>query len=65
MKKKLVPLQDKNILTNSDNSAICSYKGWLKYCDSYRLWEKYFTPLKDKYYICEKGYKRRVNICLK
>lgn len=65
MKKKLVPLQDKNILTNSDNSAICSYKGWLKYCDSYRLWEKYFIPLKDKYYICEKGYKRRVNICLK
>lgn len=30
-----------------------SYKGWLKYCDSYRLYQKYMTPLEEpmqKYY---------------
>lgn len=62
MKRKLVPLRDKEILTNSENSAINSYKGWLKFCDSYRLREKYLVPLKDKYYIDNKGNKRRVDI---
>lgn len=62
MKRKLVPLRDKEILTNSENSAINSYKGWLKFCNSYRLREKYLVPLKDKYYIDDKGNKRRVDI---
>ena len=62
MKRKLIPLKDKEILTNSENSAINSYKGWLKFCDSYRLREKYLVPLKDKYYIDNKGNKRRVGI---
>ena len=34
MKRKLVPLRDKELLTNSENSAINSYKGWLKFCNS-------------------------------
>lgn len=62
MKRKLIPLRDKTILTNSENSAINSYKGWLKFCDSYRLREKYLVPLKDKFYIDIKGNKRRVDI---
>lgn len=62
MKKKLVPLQKKKILTNSENSQINSYKGWLKYCDSYRLRQKYFVPLKNKWYINQNGDKRRVDI---
>lgn len=62
MKKKLVPLQKKEILTNSENSQINSYKGWLKYCDSYRLRQKYFVPLKNKWYINQNGDKRRVDI---
>lgn len=31
-----------------------SYKGWLKYCDSYRLYQKYMAPLEEpmhEYYI--------------
>lgn len=62
MKKKLTALKDKEILTNSENSTINSYKGWLNFCDSYRLREKYFVPLKDKYYIDKQGKKRRVDI---
>ena len=46
MKRKLVPLRDKEILTNSENSAINSYKGWLKFCNSYRLREEYLYLLK-------------------
>ena len=38
-----------------------SYKGWLKHCDSYRLYQKYMTPLEEpmqKYY--EDHVKRKV-----
>lgn len=62
MKRKLIPLQKKDVLTYSENGSINSYKGWLKYCDSYRLRQKYLVPLKDKYYIDLEGNKRRVNI---
>lgn len=62
MKKKLIPLQEKDILTHRENSCINSYKGWLKFCDSYRLRQKYLVPLKNKWYITQNGKKRRVNI---
>ena len=62
MKRKLVKLREKDILSNSDNSTINSYKGWLKFCNSYRLMEKYLKPLHGKKYIDIDGNKRRVDI---
>ena len=62
MKRKLVKLREKDILSNSDNSTINSYKGWLKFCNSYRLMEKYLKPLHGKKYIDINGNKRRVDI---
>ena len=35
-------------LTYSEWCSINSYKGWLKWCDSYRLQQKYLKPL-EKY----------------
>lgn len=35
-------------LTQSDYCAINSYAGWLKWCDSYRLREKYIGPVQNK-----------------
>ena len=40
-------------LNYSEWCSINSYKGWLKWCDSYRLSEKYITPIQpyaDDYY---------------
>ena len=62
MKRKLVKLREKDILSNSDNSTINSYKGWLKFCNSYRLMEKYLKPLHGKKYIDIDGNKRRVDV---
>ena len=62
MKKALIKLRDKEVLNYNDNCTINSYKGWLNFCNSYRLKEKYFIPLKDKKYINKDGKLRRVNI---
>lgn len=48
MKKKMRYLQIKDELSYSEWCTINSYNGWLKYCDSYRLKDKYIVPLKDK-----------------
>lgn len=43
-------------LTYSEWCSANSYKGWLIWCDSYRLSEKYITPIQkylDDYYITE------------
>ncbi len=43
-------------LTYSEWCSGNSYKGWLMWCDSYRLTEKYITPIQkylDDYYITE------------
>lgn len=57
MKKRLarisVKTQRGQLMNYSDWCAINSYKGWLKHCDSYRLYQKYITPLEadaDRYY---------------
>lgn len=57
-KAKMVSINKKRLngesLTYSEWCSINSYFGWLKYCDSYRLKEKYLTPLKqyaENYYI--------------
>lgn len=61
MKRKLLSLQEKEILTNKELSQINSYKGWLKFCDSFNLYKKYIAPFNDKFYINQNGDKRRVN----
>jgi len=48
-------------MTFSEWCSINSYKGWLMWCDSYRLSEKYITPIQsfaDDYY--ENKVKRKV-----
>jgi RNA-directed DNA polymerase len=35
-------------ITRHDMNVISSYHGWLSWCDSYRLGEKYITPLLNK-----------------
>lgn len=57
-KAKMVSINKKRLngesLTYSEWCSINSYNGWLKHCDSYRLTEKYLTPLKqyaENYYI--------------
>lgn len=51
-KRKMLNLNKKRLkgqeLTYSEWCSINSYKGWLKWCDSYRLQQKYLKPL-EKY----------------
>ena len=50
IRKKIESGQEMNY---SEWCAINSYKGWLKYCDSSRLSEKYIEPIQpyaDRYY---------------
>lgn len=44
-KRKMLKLKKKEYLTESDVCSIRSYEGWLKWCDSYRLKEKYMKGL--------------------
>lgn len=51
-------------ITYSEWCSFNSYKGWLKYCDSYRLYQKYMTPLEKpmrEYYLenVKKGGQRK------
>ena len=46
MERKMRELAKKEVLTESDSCSIASYLGWMKYCNSYRLQEKYIKPLK-------------------
>jgi hypothetical protein len=57
-KKKMLAIKQKcdngGEMTYSEWCSINSYKGWLKHCDSYRLYEKYIVPIQqyaDSYYI--------------
>ncbi|QNM12395.1 reverse transcriptase [Absiella sp. AM27-20] len=34
-------------ISYTDYCSFNSYKGWLKYCDSFRLYEKYMAPLEE------------------
>ena len=38
-------IQGGQLMNYSDYCSIQSYKGWLKYCDSYRLYNKYIRKL--------------------
>jgi hypothetical protein len=64
LKKKMLKVKNKvmkgKLMNYSEWCSINSYKGWLQHCDSYRLTQKYITPLKadaEKYYttIIKKG----------
>ena len=48
MKKKLSPLKNMAELTPHDQNVIGSYHGWLMWGDTYRLSNKYITPLMGK-----------------
>ena len=47
-KSKMRCLNKKERLSHSDYCSINSYLGWLKWCDSYNLKQKYISPLKQK-----------------
>lgn len=58
MKKKMTAIRNKveagNMMNYSEWCSINSYKGWLKYADTFRLYQKYVVPLlpyADDYYI--------------
>lgn len=57
MKKKLIRMRRKQeegkLFSYSEWCAVNSYHGWLKWCDSYRLRQKYIVPIQaslDRYY---------------
>jgi hypothetical protein len=53
MSALLVKVESGQEMNYSEWCSINSYKGWLKYCDSHRLEEKYIVPLQpyaDSYY---------------
>jgi hypothetical protein len=56
-KRKMISIREKTkngqLMNYSEWCSINSYKGWLKHCDSYRLQQKYYAPIKadaDRYY---------------
>lgn len=58
MKKKMTAIRNKveagNMMNYSEWCSINSYEGWLKYADTFRLYQKYVVPLlpyADDYYI--------------
>lgn len=48
MKRKLIPMQRFSQLTPHDPNIIASYKGWIQWCNGYRLMNKYISPLMGK-----------------
>lgn len=60
LKKELSGTQ----MNQSEWSAVNSYKGWLKYCDSYHLTQKYTTPLHryERRYYYENIKNRKVDV---
>lgn len=45
LKRKMKKLRNKEVVTKRDVCSIRSYEGWLKWCNSYRLEEKYMKGL--------------------
>lgn len=62
IKSSLKKIDNTRILTYKENCTINSYKGWLKYCNSYRLHNKYFKPFQNKKYINQFSEIRVINI---
>lgn len=58
-KRKSLDMQKKRLINYSEWCAMNSYSGWLSYCNSYNLKQKYIAPLQpklDRYY---KNYVRK------
>lgn len=52
-KRRMLSIENKPTITYGDFCCFNSYKGWLQFCDGYRLAEKYCNPLEermDRYY---------------
>lgn len=49
-KRKMRQIYKKKRINYTDFCSANSYMGWLSWCDSYRLKEKYFEPIKPKLY---------------
>lgn len=64
MKSNVKKMRSKAILTYSEFCTINSYMGWLKVCDSFKLFTKYIQPFNGRLYIDENRELRRINICL-
>jgi len=58
-KRKMRKIQKKDKLDDHSYMSINSYRGWLKWCNSYNLEQKYIKPLEGKI----KEYERVNNIC--
>lgn len=54
-KNKMLKIKNKQDVTYKDFCCFYSYKGWLEFCNSYRLYLKYCTPIENKIntYYCE------------
>lgn len=54
-KNKMLKINNKQDVTYKDFCCFYSYKGWLEFCNSYRLYLKYCTPIENKIntYYCE------------
>lgn len=48
MKRKISKINKKSYITKRDIAVINSYDGWLKWCNSYNLKEKYMTNISNK-----------------
>lgn len=64
MKKKMIQIKEKvkdgNLMNYSEWCSINSYQGWLIYCNSYRLSDKYIEPIrKDSIAYYEKIVKKK------
>lgn len=59
-KRKMKGLAKLGYITENGYSSIKSYEGWMKCCDSYRLYHKYIDPLQSniEYYETVKGVKQ-------
>ena len=62
MKRKMIAIKKKiengGIMNHSECCCINSYKGWLKHCDSFRLQQKYITPLEKGENMIDYGVQR-------
>ena len=54
-KRKMRDIAKKDRLSFHDYTSINSYKGWLKWCNSYNLKQKYIKPLECKIRDYERG----------
>lgn len=49
IKRKTKDINRRGFFKDTDLNSIMSYKGWLKYCNSYNLEKKYITPILRRY----------------